>query len=316
MTSIEAAPAAKGVRSPRPTGPDDNVRLGVIAAVSTYALWGVLPLFFKLLEHVDPVGVVANRILCSLVFVVLILWFRHQFGEVRIALKNLRTVLTMLVSALLIGANWLIFVWAVGSGQVLESSFGYFINPLVSVAIGVVLLSERLSRGQLLAIGIAAIAILIQAADIGGVPWVSLGLALTFAFYGYVRKTVGVGSAAGLAIETLVLIPLSISYILYLLLGPSPDFYADPNTTLLLVLTGPLTAVPLVLFAFAARQLRLSTIGMFQYISPSLQFATAVFVFGEELSAVRLFSFALIWVSLAVFTYASWKDRGRGPRPA
>ena len=292
MTSIEGAPAAKGVRSPRPTGPDDNVRLGVFAALATYTIWGVLPLFFKLLEHVNPVGVVANRILCSLFFVMAILYFRHQFGEVRVALKDRRTVLLMCVSAVLIAANWLIFVWAVGNNHVLEVSFGYFINPLVSVAIGMVLLSEKLSRTQALAIAIAVVAIAIQAVGLGSVPWVSLALALTFAFYGYVRKTVDVGSAAGLA----------------------PDFYADPTTTLFLVLTGPMTAVPLVMFAFAARQLRLSTIGMFQYIAPSLQFAVAVFVFGEDLSPARLTSFALIWVSLAVFSYGSW--RGRGPKPA
>ena len=314
MTSIEGAPAAKGVRSPRPTGPDDNVRLGVFAALATYTIWGVLPLFFKLLEHVNPVGVVANRILCSLFFVMAILYFRHQFGEVRVALKDRRTVLLMCVSAVLIAANWLIFVWAAGNNHVLEVSFGYFINPLVSVAIGMVLLSEKLSRTQALAIAIAVVAIAIQAVGLGSVPWVSLALALTFAFYGYVRKTVDVGSAAGLAIETLVLIPISAAYILYLLTGPAPDFYADPTTTLFLVMTGPMTAVPLVMFAFAARQLRLSTIGMFQYIAPSLQFAVAVFVFGEDLSPARLASFALIWVSLAVFSYGSW--RGRGPKPA
>ncbi|WMT89863.1 EamA family transporter RarD [Pelagibacterium sp. H642] len=314
MTSIEGAPAAKGVRSPRPTGPDDNVRLGVIAALATYTLWGVLPLFFKLLEDIDPVGVVANRILCSLIFVALILWARRQFGEVRTALRDRRTIFALCISAVLIAANWLIFISAVGNNLVLEVSFGYFINPLVSVAIGMVLLSEKLSRTQAVAIGIAIIAIAIQAVGLGAIPWVALALALTFAFYGYVRKTVGVGSAAGLAIETLVLVPVSAIYIVYLLTGPAPDFYADPAMTVLLILTGPLTAVPLVLFAFAARQLRLSTIGMFQYIAPSLQFLTAVFLFGEELTPLRLVSFGLIWVSLAVFSYGSWK--GRGVRPA
>ena len=314
MTSIEGAPAAKGVRSSRPTGSDDNVRLGVIAALSTYVLWGVLPIFFKFLEHVEPIGVVANRILFSLILVGLILYFRRQFGEVRTALKDRRTVLAMCVSAVLIAANWLIFVIAVGNAQILEVSFGYFINPLVSVAIGMVLLGERLSRTQAAAIAIAVVAIAIQAVGLGSIPWVSLALAFSFGFYGYVRKTVNVGSAAGLAIETAVLVPISAAYIVYLLLGPIPDFYADPTTTLLLALTGPLTAIPLVLFAFAARQLRLSTIGMFQYIAPSMQFLTAVFLFSEPLTVSRLISFALIWLSLAVFSYGSWK--GRGIRPA
>lgn len=315
MTSIEGAPAAKGVRSPRPAG-EDNVRLGVIAALTTYTLWGVLPVFFKLLENVDPFGVVANRILCSLVFVALILVMRRQFGEVRVALKDRRTILAMCASAVLIAINWLIFIWAVGNELVLEVSFGYFINPLVSVAIGMLLLGEKLSRTQAVAIGVAMIAIVIQAVGVGSMPWVSLALAFSFAFYGYVRKTVNVGSAAGLGIETAVLVPLSAAYILYLLMGPQPDFYADPMTTLLLVLTGPFTAVPLVMFAFAARQLRLSTIGMFQYIAPSLQFLAAVMLFGEELTPARLLSFFLIWVSLAIFSYGAFRAREQGPRPA
>ncbi|RDE10180.1 EamA family transporter RarD [Pelagibacterium lacus] len=316
MTSIEGAPAAKGVRSSRPVGPDDNVRLGVIAALFTYTLWGVLPLFFKLLEHVDPAGVVANRILFSLVLVVAILWMRGQFGEVRAALKDRRTVLALALSAVLIAGNWLIFIWAVGNGHVLEVSFGYFINPLVSVAIGMVFLGEKLTRTQVIAIGVAVVAILIQAVGLGTIPWVALALAFSFGFYGYVRKTVNVGSAAGLGIETAVLVPLSVVYIGYLLAGPAPDFYADPFTTMLLVMTGPLTAVPLVMFAFAARQLRLSTIGMFQYIAPSMQFLSAVVLFGEELSPARLVSFALIWLSLAIFSVGSFRSRGRDPRPA
>ncbi|HWJ87923.1 MAG TPA: EamA family transporter RarD [Pelagibacterium sp.] len=313
MTSIEGAPAVSGARSPRPTGPDDNVRLGVTAALVTYFLWGILPIFFKMIEHVDPVGVVANRIVCSLLFVGAIIWFRKQFGEVKVALRDRRTVLAMCVSAVLIAVNWLVFVWAVANQHVLEVSFGYFINPLVSVAIGLLLLSERLTRTQALAIGIAGVAIAIQAIGLGSIPWISLALAFSFAFYGYVRKTVNVGSAAGLAIETIVLFPISVAYIFYLLAGPIPDFYADPMTTFLLILTGPLTAIPLVLFAFAARQLKLSTIGMFQYIAPSMQFLTAVFVFGEELSTARLASFGLIWVSLIVFTYGSWKNRPLKP---
>lgn len=313
MTSIEGAPAAKGVRSPGPPGSEENVRMGVFAALATYLIWGVLPIFFKLLEHVDSVGVVANRILCSLVFVGVIVLMRGQLGAVRAALRDRRTMLAMCCSAVLIAANWLIFIWAVGNGHVLEVSFGYFINPLVSVAIGMVMLSEKLTVTQAVAIAIAVVAIAIQAIGLGSVPWIAIALALSFAFYGYVRKTVNVTSVPGLAIETLILVPFSALYIGYILTGPMPDFYADPQTTILLLLTGPATAIPLVLFAFAARQLRLSTIGMFQYIAPSLQFLCAVFLFGEELSPARLVSFALIWVSLMVFSYGSWRNRGVKP---
>ena len=308
MTSIESAPAAAGVRTPRPE-PEKNVRAGVITALATYSLWGFLPLFFKLLEHVHPLAIVANRVIFSLMLVAVFVYFRRQMGEVRAAWRDRRVVVAMGISSVLIALNWLTFVWAVGEARVLEVSFGYFINPLVSVALGMVLLAERLNRLQWIAIIIAAVAIAIQAIGLGTMPWVSLVLALSFALYGYVRKTAGVGSAPGLMIETLVLFPICLGYMVYLLLGPAPDFYNDPGTVLLLVLSGPATAVPLVMFAYAARQLQLSTIGMFQYIAPSFQFLIAIFLFGETLSVPRLVSFALIWVSLAVFSWASWRGR-------
>ncbi|GGA46574.1 EamA family transporter RarD [Pelagibacterium lentulum] len=311
MTSIEGAPAAKGVQSPRATGPGGDVRLGVMAALFTYTFWGLLPLFFKLLEDVDAVGVVANRIVFSLIFVAAILFLRKRFAEIVVALKDWRILALMGVSAVLIAINWLTFIWAVNNERVLEASFGYFINPLVSVAIGMAFLSERLSRTQAIAIAVALVAIGIQTFGLGTVPWISLVLAFSFGFYGFVRKTVNVGSLPGLAIETAILVPFSLAFLIYLLLGPQPTFYSDPMTTLYLVLTGPLTAIPLVMFAFAARQLRLSTIGMFQYIAPSLQFLSAVLLFGEELSPLRLLSFALIWVSLAIFSYGSFRARGR-----
>lgn len=290
-----------------------DVRSGVIAAVATYGLWGVLPLFFRLLDGVDPMGVVASRVIFSLVLVGGIILWRRQIGEVVGALRNRRALLMLGVSAGLIGLNWLVFVWAVGQERVLEVSFGYFINPLVSVAIGFVFLSERLTRLQYGAIGIAIVAMGIQASALGGIPWVALFLAMSFAVYGYVRKTVAVSSIPGLMIETLLLAPLSLLYLVYLLTGPAPGFFSDPSTVFWLVLTGPVTAVPLMLFAFSTRQLRLSTVGMFQYIAPSLQFAVAVLVFGEDLSPIRLASFALIWISLVVFTFGSLRARPPAP---
>lgn len=314
MTSLEGAPAAAGTGSSHPAGSGEDVRMGVIAALSAYGLWGFLPIFFKAIDYVDPVLVVAMRIAFSLVFVAIVLAVRSQMGEVRAALRDRKALLTLTVSAVLVAGNWLTFIWAVANERILDTAFGYFINPMVSVLIGLVLLGERLSRMQWIAISLAAIAIGVQVVGLGSLPWVAIVLALSFAFYGYVRKTVNVGSSAGLMVETIVLLPPAFAYIAYVLLaGPMPAYLSEPQTLVLLALTGPATAIPLMLFAFAARQLRLSTIGMFQYIAPSMGFVTAIVLFGEPLEMPRLISFALIWVSLVVFSIGSFRSRSVPP---
>lgn len=312
MTSLEGAPVVAEASKPRSTGPDKDVRMGVITALVAYISWGFLPIFFKTLDHVDPVMVVAFRIVFSLFFVAAILAVRRQMGEVRAALRNPRIVLTLAVSALLVGGNWLIFIWAIANERVLDTAFGYFINPLMSVVIGLVLLGERLSRAQWAALALALVAIAVQTLGLGSPPWIGLALALTFAIYGYVRKTVAVGSAAGLMVETIILTPLASIYLAFVLIAyPAPAYISDPQTLMLLALTGPATAIPLMLFAFAARQLQLSTIGMFQYIAPSIGFITAIFLFGEPLETPQLISFALIWISLIIFSTSSLRSRGR-----
>jgi chloramphenicol-sensitive protein RarD len=219
----------------------------------------------------------------------------------------------MLISSVILGVNWLIYVYAIESGQILQTSFGYFINPLANVATGMLLLGERLNRWQMLAIGIAVVAIGIQAVGLSGIPFIALGIAATFAAYGYFRKTAKVSSTTGLFVETLLLAPVAVLYLVYTFIrdgGIGP--HADPATLGLLVLTGPATAVPLLLFAFAVRRLRLTTIGMLQYIAPSIAFLLAVLVYNEPLNPLRLLSFALIWLSLAVYTADSLLRR----RPA
>src|SRR5690606_33238970 len=207
--------------------------------------------------------------------------------------------------------NWLLYVWAVETGQVLEASFGYFINPLVNVAMGMVLLGERQNRLQTISILIAVVAIGIQAVGLGAIPFVALGLALSFGFYGYFRKTAHLGPATGLFAETAMLTPAALGFILYTFVVSGPGVHADPYLMTLLVLTGPATAIPLLLFAFAVRRLRLTTIGMFQYIAPSIQFLVAILLFGEHLNGLRLLSFALIWLSLIVYSYDSFRRRSR-----
>jgi chloramphenicol-sensitive protein RarD len=216
------------------------------------------------------------------------------------------------ISSCLLATNWLIFVWAVETNQVIEASFGYFINPLINVAIGMVLLGERQTRWQTVAIAVAVIAILMQAIGLGRIPWVALTLALSFGFYGYFRKTAKVGSASGLFVETLVLTPIAIGYLVFTFIRDGGvGLHADPGHLALLLLTGPATAAPLLMFAFAVQRLRLTTIGMLQYMSPTISFLLAIVVFNEPINAVRLVSFGLIWVSLAIYTADSFFRRPR-----
>jgi chloramphenicol-sensitive protein RarD len=282
---------------------DSGARAGVLGGLACYVLWGFLPLLFDLLKDTGSVAIVANRTIWSLLFVGAILLASRRMGEVRAALRDPGTLRSLVISSLLLASNWLIYVWAVDSGQALEGSFGYFINPLVNVAIGMALLGERLSPWQRVAIGVAILAIALQAIGIGRIPFIALSLALSFGFYGFFRKTVRVNSTAGLFIETLILVPLAIGYLVWLIvqqrgLGPM----GVPLNATLLVITGPATAVPLLLFAFAVRRLRLTTIGMLQYLSPTIQFLLAVFVLREPINLTQLASFALIAVSLAIYS--------------
>jgi chloramphenicol-sensitive protein RarD len=286
-----------------------DMRGGALAAIAAYGAWGVLPLLFHQLMPVDPVLVVAHRTLWSLVFVTALLGIGGRFAEVRTVLADPRSLRVMFISALLLACNWLLYVWAVQNGRVLEGSLGYFINPLVNVAIGMVLLGEKQNRWQMVAIAIAAVAIVIQGVALGTVPWVSLGLAGTFGFYGYFRKTVAAPSAIGLFVETLLLFPFALGFAIYSWITHGPGALTDPYILTLVIFTGPATAIPLLFFAYAVRQLRMTTAGMFQYISPSLQFLLGVLAFGEHLSPVGLLSFALIWLSLAIFTVDGYKNR-------
>lgn len=295
-----------------------NQRSGVLAALGAYGTWGLFPLLFRALDSVEPFTVVAHRVVWSFVLVGGILWRRGRLGEVRAALSSRSSFFGILISALLLSVNWVVFIWAVDTERVLEVSFGYFINPLVSVAIGMALLSERFNRMQALALVIALVAVGVQAMGLGSLPIVSLVLASTFGFYGFFRKTVNVGSAPGLFVETLILLPVSGLYLILRSVMDGAGPHADPVLMGLLILTGPATSLALIMFAYAAKRLRLSTMGMFQYIAPSAHFLLAVFLFGEPINATQLISFGLIWVSLAVFSADSFRKRSgqnRGPAP-
>ncbi|WIY51749.1 EamA family transporter RarD [Devosia sp. YIM 151766] len=297
-----ASPAASSVN----VDPNET-RKGVVAALLAYLLWGFLPILFRLLDQVGAVLIVAERTMWSLVLLFGVVLLTGGMAEVRNVLTDWRRMRVIALSAVLLVGNWLLYVWAVETGQLLEASFGYFINPLVNVAIGMILLGERQNRLQTMAIAIACIAIAIQAVGLGNVPYIALGLALSFGFYGFIRKTAQAGPATGLFAETLVVAPLALGYVMFDLVTNGPGAHADPGLLLLLVLTGPATAVPLLLFAYGVRRLRLTTIGMFQYLAPSIQFMVAIYLFGEQLNGLRLLSFALIWLSLIVFSYDSFR---------
>ncbi len=286
---------------------------GVLAALGAYGLWGMFPLLFRMLDGVSPPVIVAHRVLWSLVFVGIILRWNGRMGEVAAALKDGRTLRNIALSAAILALNWLVFIWAVETERVVEVSLGYFINPLVNVALGMVLLGERQNRWQWLAIGLAIIAMAVQTIGMGAVPVISLTLAISFGFYGYLRKTVPVVSAPGLFVETLLMTPVALGYLVYVFVVLGPGYLMDPGLLVLLVLTGPFTAGALLIFAFAARRLRLTTLGMFQYIAPSMHFVIAVWIFREPLNTIQLVSFVLIWISIGVYTFDSIRS-GREQR--
>jgi len=311
MSLPESSPAL-GPGTPEPAAAPiplkTDMRGGVLAALSAYLLWGFLPILFRLLDGVPAVMIVAERTIWSLVLVGIVLYVTRRFGEVREILADRRKVGVMLLSSLLLAGNWLLYVWAVETGQLLEASFGYFINPLVNVAIGMVLLGERQNLWQTVSILIAVVAIAIQAVGLGSVPFIALGLAFSFGLYGYFRKTAMVGSTTGLFSETLMIAPLALGYVGYVTATSGLGPHADPGTLLLLMMTGPATAVPLMLFAYGVQRLRLTTIGMFQYLAPSIHFLVAIGLFGEHLNGTRLLSFVLIWLSLVVFSLDSFRQ--------
>ena len=291
-------------------------RLGVLSGLSAYALWGLFPLYFPLLEPASGVEIVAHRVLWSLVFVSVLVTVARSWGTVRTAVRDRRTVLVLSAASVLIALNWLVFVFAVNSGHVVETSLGYFINPLVSVLFGVVFFAERLRTLQWVAVGIAAVAVAVLTIDYGRPPWIALALAGTFGLYGLMKKLVRVDPAPGLLIETaLVAVPAAVFLAVLHAHGQGTFGAAGLGNALLLASCGVATAVPLLLFAAAARRIPLSAIGLLQYLTPLMQLAIGVFVDGEPMPPARLAGFALVWAALALFTTDTLRTARSGARP-
>src|SRR4051812_22256894 len=269
--------------------------------LSAYALWGVLPLYFKAMAQVRPTEIVAHRILWSLVFLGALASAWKRWPGIRAGLATRRVALTLVVTAALIGINWLVYIYAVVNGHVLEGSLGYYLNPLVNVLLGVFLLKEKLSRLQQGATILAAAGVAILAFGAGGAIWISLTLAASFALYGFLRKVAPVESLEGLWIETFFLAPLALGWVLWLTRAGDSAFLVSRTTDLLLIVGGAVTAIPLLLFTAAAKRLPYSTLGFLQYVAPSLQFLLAVLVFDEPLTPAHIVCFGAIWVALAIF---------------
>lgn len=282
-----------------------EVRKGVIFALSAYTIWGFSASYFALIVGLGPIEVLAHRILWSVPIAAAVLVVLKRTGDIPRAFASPRVVATLALTACFVSLNWGLFVWAVTTGHMLETSLGYYINPLVNVVLGYFLLSERLSRVQVLAVALAGLAVVIQTVALGVVPWLALTIATSFAFYGYFRKTVDIGPAQGFFVETLLLTPLALGYIAYAEIVGTGRFFSEPWTAASLIGAAVLTAAPLMLFSAGARRLKLSTIGLMQYIAPSLVFLAAVLFFGEPLEPARLVTFVLIWIALAIFSWSA-----------
>lgn len=293
------------------TSAADEARRGVIFAVCAYTIWGASAAFFGSLDHIPPAEVVAHRIIWSVPVALTVLLVIGRTSDILPALRSPRILAVLMMTTVLVTFNWGLYVWAVMAGRALDASLGYFINPLVSVALGYVLLGERLQPGQKVAVGLAVLAVVVQTWLVGIFPWVSLGLAGSFALYGYARKTVNVGPAQGFLIEVLLALVPALVIALWVLSSGSGVFLSGPVDTLLLAFTGVFTATPLIIFAAAAKRLRLVTLGLLQYIAPSLIFLTAVFLFGEQMGFWRWVSFAMIWLALAIFSISTLRAERR-----
>ncbi|MEX5790758.1 EamA family transporter RarD [Providencia hangzhouensis] len=280
-----------------------NTTKGVLCALGAYFIWGVAPIYFKSIQEVPAEEILTHRIIWSFFFMILLLTVSRHWSYVRQVLKQPKKILVLGVTATTIACNWLIYIWAVNNGYMLQASLGYFINPLVNVLFGILFLQERFRRMQWIAVGLALTGVLIQLWQFGSVPVIGLSLAVTFATYGLLRKKLGVDAQTGMTFETLWLLPVGIIFLLFFADSPTSDMAMnDWHLNALLIAAGVITTVPLLLFTEAANHLRLSTLGFFQYMGPSIMFLLAVFVYGEVMTPELLVTFGFIWVALILFT--------------
>ncbi len=293
----------------RPSDNNDTLA-GFSYALTAYLLWGFLPLFMKALAHIPPTEVIAHRVLWSIPIAAAVLIYQGRTADLRRAWRTPKMLAMAAVTAALISVNWLIYVWAIGTGHALDAALGYYINPLFSVFLGFVILKESLSRLQITAIVLAALAVVVLTVDAGRLPLVALGLTLSWGAYAYFKKMLPIGPNQGFLLEVLLLAPFAIGYVLWLAYSGTGHFAAGNRfDTNMLMATGLVTAIPLLFYANGAKMLRLSTIGVMQYIAPTMIFLTAVFLFGEPFGTARMIAFPMIWTALGLYTYSFFAQR-------
>ncbi len=298
---------------------EQDIRTGVFAAVFAYTLWGFFPIYFKIAAGVGPIEMLAQRIIWAVPFGAAIIYFRKQWPDVLAILPDWKKLRALFIAAAAIGTNWGVYIWAVQSEQIFQASLGYYINPLIFVLVGVFVTGEKLSRLQMVAVGLAAAGVFILTIYGGTFPWISFFLGISFTAYGYIRKTVNVGAMPGLFIETVLLLPFALVYWFWLVGNDSSAFTAGGlSMPFLLMLAGPFTVLPLLFFAIGARRLKLSTLGFLQYIGPTLQFCVGIY-YGEAFTTAHAFCFGAIWIAVAIYSFDAWQKNHKPvltPRPS
>jgi chloramphenicol-sensitive protein RarD len=279
---------------------------GILAGIGAYILWGLFPIYWRLLEGVPAIEILVHRMVWSMLFIAAILTIQKDWHWLKGAVHNRRTLLTYTLAAILLSINWFTYIWAVNAGFVVEASLGYFINPLVNFLLGVIFLGEKLRSGQVAAVIIAVLGVVYLTVSYGSLPWISLILAFTFGLYGLIKKTASLESLHGFSLETLVLFLPALGYLIYREASGAGAFvHEGAGVTLLLILAGPVTSIPLLLFGYSARLIPLSMLGFIQYIAPTLQFMLGVFVYKEPFPPARLVGFCIIWLALLIYSLES-----------
>jgi chloramphenicol-sensitive protein RarD len=289
---------------------------GVSYAAGAFLIWGFSPIYWKAMQAVPAFEIVSHRVVWSFLFLAVLIGLQGRWTEFRSALGSGRTLFLLAVTTLLVSANWVLYIWAVNAGYILQASLGYYINPLVNVLLGMVFLRERLRPPQALAVALACTAVVIRGVSFGQFPWIALTLGFTFGLYGLIRKTAPVGSLVGLTLETLLLAPISLAFLAYReLQGSAALLHVSGWLDALLIGTGVFTAVPLLFFNLGARRINLSTLGLMQYLAPSGMFLLAVFAYGEPFTAMQGWTFGLIWTGLAIYSIDSLRAFRRAVTP-
>jgi chloramphenicol-sensitive protein RarD len=287
-------------------------QVGVISAAWSYLIWGLLPIYWKLVDVVSSEEILANRVVWSFVFMIVLLALSKKISRLKDTLQQLWTnkkqLIALILASLLISCNWFVYIWAVNSDHMIEASLGYYINPLVSVLLGLIILKEKLNIPQIVSLVLATIGVLVLTLNYGSFPWISITLAVSFGLYGLAKKMIKLDSAIGLTLETMIVTPLGVIYMIYLFVQGNSSFFAiSPTIDLLLIGAGAATATPLLFFAIGAQKIPLSTLGFLQYIAPTISLILGVFVYGEHFSKSHLLAFVFIWSALTIYSISKTK---------